>query len=594
MNLGLLEDEFSALDALPDALYDVVITHTHGPLLTRARGIMQWREKLLAGQLPELHELCWPEKELRTILLMRLETLELAELCSGQESLTDSVLIDICEGVISAADYLALTANKFNDKLAQRQQISDKDSSFRAEDGLADHVESRSPQAMTQSAPKKRGPTPTSQAKPAQERGNNRQQQGATATRQGQATQSVATPPTSSQHGNTESSQTSAPQGTRQQNPAQALTKIHSAAQEGRNTLQQRWQNLADNWRQLQEVERSIDRKKPLQHKAFASKKEALKSSLPGRGWDLSTGQLNSQGWRNIIRYRQGIKKHPELISFIDAIGRERKSSGRDQAATIDTRPQTRSQSAVHDKGERGRNIPRKALEMDGIERGDDINRMLPTELALLCHPILKTLWHARRAERLLLLYQHQAKREPEQKKGGIKAKQGEPSERGRQGQSSLARGPIILCLDTSGSMHGEPEHIAKAVVLEALQMAHREQRPCYLYAFSGPEQTTCHQLDLRQGGLIEVLDFLQFSFHGGTDLPQALQLALHKQRQKGWQKADILLVSDGRFPLDKKILDEIQQCKKTRHLRVFGILTGSWQLSGMQVLCNDTLRIRY
>ena len=40
-----------------------------------------------------------------------------------------------------------------------------------------------------------------------------------------------------------------------------------------------------------------------------------------------------------------------------------------------------------------------------------------------------------------------------------------------------LERGPIVLCLDTSGSMRGAPEHIAKAVAIAALRVAH-EARP--------------------------------------------------------------------------------------------------------------------
>jgi uncharacterized protein with von Willebrand factor type A (vWA) domain len=47
--------------------------------------------------------------------------------------------------------------------------------------------------------------------------------------------------------------------------------------------------------------------------------------------------------------------------------------------------------------------------------------------------------------------------------------------------------GPIILCLDTSGSMRGAREVVAKALALECMRGAHRQQRSCYLYAFSGP-----------------------------------------------------------------------------------------------------------
>lgn len=52
--------------------------------------------------------------------------------------------------------------------------------------------------------------------------------------------------------------------------------------------------------------------------------------------------------------------------------------------------------------------------------------------------------------------------------------------------------GPIILCLDTSGSMRGAREVVAKALALECMRGAHRQQRPCYLYAFSGPGTCLC------------------------------------------------------------------------------------------------------
>ena len=588
MNLGLLEQEFSALDELPDALYDVVITHTHGSLLTRARGIMQWREKLLAGQLPEMGELCWPEETVRKTILMRIETLELPSLCQGQESLTDSVLKDICEGISSAEDYLAVTGNKFNDKLAQRQKIKEKDSSFRDEEGIADHVQSRTPQA---------GPH---DGEPSCNKELNKSTQ-----RQPEVqSQKSHPPPTDSKPATINpavvTSSANAQQAQTKQHPQsdEQLEKQVSAGEEVVNHLQQRWQGMANQWQQLSELDRQIEleSKQQKQTPQFVAAKEGSTTvkNLPGRGWDLSTGLLTSQGWRDIIRYRQRIKELPELIHFINAIGREEKIIGNDKLASIRKSPQTLAPSREQGKGERSNKVPRKALEMDGIERGDDINRMLPSELALLCHPVLKTLWHAKRAERLLLLYQHRGKRGRGQRNEGALERKSSLNKQGHKGKSGLGRGPIIICLDTSGSMHGEPEHIAKATVLEALKIAHLEQRPCHLFAFSGPQQSTCHQLDLRRGGLIELLKFLQLSFHGGTDLPQALTLALEKQTEEGWEKADILVVTDGRFPLEKSTLKEIERYKKTRKLRVFGILTGNWQHDGVQDFCNDTLRIRY
>jgi len=580
MNLGLLEEEFSALDTLPDALYETIITHTHGPLLCRAQGIMQWREKLLAGQLPEMDDVCWPEQAVRKTLLMRVETLELPSFCQGQESLTDSVLQDICEGVSSAEDYLAKTANKFNDTLAQRQNIKDKDSSFRDEEGIADHVENQgagsqspvnNPASAGQQAPDETTTEPEQQTSLSKVTGTGKD----SVPTEYSPDSAVDSPSTDSSHETSyEPDESSAP------------------GEETLDKLQQYWQNLNDSWQELNTIDRQIDQQSKVSTTSTSA--PGKKKNLPGRGWDLSPGLLSSQGWRDIIRYRKRIEDLPELIHFIDAIGRERKIAGSDKLATVSDRARNLSVSAEQGKGQRQPKIPRKAPEMDGIERGDDINRMLPAELALLCHPVLKTLWHAKRAERLLLLYQHQGKRGRGQKDEGLTEQQGALDERGSRGRSSLGRGPIIVCLDTSGSMHGEPEHIAKAAVLEALKIAHREQRPCHLFAFSGPQQSTFHPLDLRRGGLIELLKFLQFSFHGGTDVPQVLKLALEQQAQAGWEKADILLVTDGRFPLEQKTLTEIAHYKKIRQLRVFGILTGNWQLSGIQAFCDDTLQIRY
>lgn len=44
-----------------------------------------------------------------------------------------------------------------------------------------------------------------------------------------------------------------------------------------------------------------------------------------------------------------------------------------------------------------------------------------------------------------------------------------------------------MVCLDTSGSMMGGREAVAKALTLECLRQAHAQKRPCFLYAFSGP-----------------------------------------------------------------------------------------------------------
>lgn len=65
--------------------------------------------------------------------------------------------------------------------------------------------------------------------------------------------------------------------------------------------------------------------------------------------------------------------------------------------------------------------------------------------------------------------------------------------------------------------MHGLPEQVAKAIVLEALRTAH-ESADVFLYAYSGPGQVLEHELDLSPDSMGRLLEFLGLSFGGGND----------------------------------------------------------------------------
>ncbi|MBK8690951.1 MAG: hypothetical protein IPN17_01245 [Deltaproteobacteria bacterium] len=110
-------------------------------------------------------------------------------------------------------------------------------------------------------------------------------------------------------------------------------------------------------------------------------------------------------------------------------------------------------------------------------------------------------------------------------------------------------RGPIIAVIDTSGSMHGLPERVAKAIVLEALRTAHAERRRCLLYSYSGPGQVLKHELDLSPEGVGRLLKFLAMSFGGGNDEAGVMARVVARLKEAAWQKADVIFVSDGEWP---------------------------------------------
>lgn len=564
MILNSFECKFSILDELPDILYASVITHSHGELVERARGVMQWRDALLQGQLPDADQLIWPEESLKRTILMRLETLDIVQYCRQQEELTDSILESILEGISSAEDYFS-KAGEFNDRLAQQQNIRDRDASFKDKDALSEHVDSRDSQATEDQGTEDKQPNPPT-GLPDESTDSVNQQDGllaGTSTEALSGTNEVGEfPDTPSPSSNASSSEDVSSSATGVESaggqPIEALS----------SHLEHQWGELATSWK---EISATFDEL----------------GGFLGKGWDLSQGALASQGWREIVRYRKLIKQLPQVEQLVATLGRMSAIAGTDPQQTIteqiieplqricDSREEVVSPLTINDTG--------------GIKRSDDIARMLPGELALLGHSKLNTLWHAKRAERTLLTYQLQ----------GVLSEHSPAIEDSKlddlpeSGPASKGYGPILVCLDTSASMQGEAENIAKALVLEALRIAWQEQRACHVYSFSGHEQVLEHELDLTQGGLGQLLAFLTQSFQGGTDVYIPLQRALEKQQQQGWEQADILLVSDGRFPDRPELSELMRKLKATQALRLHGVIIGNWQGNRLETLCNPLHRLK-
>jgi len=563
------ETRFSLLDALPDSLYSSVVTHGHGELLARSAAVLHWRACLLAGQLPEPDATDWPERHIRHTVLMRLETLDIVQYCRGQTELTDSILLDLLEGIRSAEDYFALKPDGFVDKLAQRQKIKNQDSSFADPEGLADHVqpsgagrrEEGESNSLSRAAPRQTQAPPPTNNVIEKSRSDLDSQRSRLTKMPSSADMPSETVPAPNENADGALA-ANAVSGRACSDPGAELEKILS------EPLERNWRELAQTWRQLSAVYGEL-------------------GGLLGRGWDLSQGVLAVHGWRDIVRYRRLLQDSPELLELIALIGRLRRSIGTENLQTLAERiagPVRRPHPEP-----RPRHNPHAPMETGGIELDDDLTRLLPSELSQLGHPKLKWLWHARRAERRLLTYcRHGLLPEPlwEEHELDVDAQCPPQVQPG-----GLGAGPIIVCLDTSASMHGEPETIAKAIVLEVLRLAYADNRACHIYAFSGPQQILEHELDLTHGGLKQLFHFLRHSFHGGTDVVQPLLKALTKQHNAAWRNADILLVTDGRFPLQASAFERIETLKREQGLRIHGLLLGNWRSQALEALCEPLHR---
>lgn len=127
--------------------------------------------------------------------------------------------------------------------------------------------------------------------------------------------------------------------------------------------------------------------------------------------------------------------------------------------------------------------------EIRGVTLGRDLENVLPQELALLDDKDFGILFDLKFAENRLFCFE----------------KSGYESE--GEAQKAQDKGAMILCVDTSGSMSGTPETIAKSIALFMAQRAMEANRKCYLINFSVGINT----LDLTPpNGFFELMKFLQ------------------------------------------------------------------------------------
>jgi uncharacterized protein with von Willebrand factor type A (vWA) domain len=110
--------------------------------------------------------------------------------------------------------------------------------------------------------------------------------------------------------------------------------------------------------------------------------------------------------------------------------------------------------------------------------------------------------------------------------------------------------------------MHGEPEFLAKVIAFAITRIAISEKRKAFLISFSTGIEI--FELTDIQNSLVKLIDFLQMSFHGGTDVSEAVLEALKQLETESYEKADLLIISDGVFGnLNNNTLKSIEELKK-------------------------------
>ena len=163
--------------------------------------------------------------------------------------------------------------------------------------------------------------------------------------------------------------------------------------------------------------------------------------------------------------------------------------------------------------------------EVYDVGIGNDLGRVLPQELLMLHHPQGALDFRRKFVEGKLMQYE-------------------------LQGIEKLARGAIIFCEDGSGSMSGEREMWAKAVMLCLMHLARQQHREMHVLHFGSPGQIRHMPFTCEAEFTMErILDAAELFFGGGTDfvtpMDAALEILSDEFDRTGKVTADVVFVTD-------------------------------------------------
>lgn len=276
-----------------------------------------------------------------------------------------------------------------------------------------------------------------------------------------------------------------------------------------------------------------------------------------GRLWDLSEGVFKTSGFEILNQFAKLLEQDESLQELAKVLGRQ-------------SRAQASFEKELRDKvvvNTEWNPKPAYRGEINGLRYSNDISSVLPAELALLRNPATKKLFQLKFAQKQLLSFDYQndvpesvSRTESEE----VSVEKKEP------------KGPIIICVDTSGSMHGMPENIAKTITFALSKIAIEEERKCYLISFSTGIETL-DLSDFKKGeSLQKLVHFLEMSFNGGTDASPALQHAVEMLQTDGYKNADVLMISDfvmGNLP--SNLVDSIN-AEKEKNTEFYSLVIGT------------------
>lgn len=190
--------------------------------------------------------------------------------------------------------------------------------------------------------------------------------------------------------------------------------------------------------------------------------------------------------------------------------------------------------------------VKEEGLEVCGVELGDEIHKVLPSEKLFLARKSTKKSFYKKLTQKELLSYKYKNNR-------------------------AKSKGPIICCIDTSGSMEGEREVWSKSVAISLLDIAIKQKREFVAVMFSNKVykvlEFTKHRIE--PGKLYELATF----FYGsGTNFIEPLEKSIELISSARYKYADIVFITDGKAYIDPEFVEKFKLVKEKKEFRMITV----------------------
>lgn len=253
--------------------------------------------------------------------------------------------------------------------------------------------------------------------------------------------------------------------------------------------------------------------------------KEVNEVSNYVESWGLGEGRNIKVPFGIKKNVLEKIRNSEELRKFTDMIGKYK-------------------ECAIAEQKKKEKNA---AVEIRSVKMGDKIEDALPSDKLNLCNDTTKKDFYRRMTQGQLIAYD-------------------------KTSQKQKNKGPIIVCIDQSGSMSGDKEMWAKALAVGILEVAQLQKREfaCIPYDSNVRRTTIIHKDEIDPQKIINIAEE---QASGGTNFEKPLKKASELIKDSNFKEADIVFISDGDCAVSDSFRREFKQLKEDKDFRTMGVL---------------------